>query len=540
MMQDSQLGYGSDKLSYRKSSIDKKNADWFKKDHSKATLASIALTKGSIRGISACKLDFEYPISAIAGTNGSGKSTLLAMAACAFHNNTKGYTPPLRTQTYYTFKDFFIQSDDETPVQGVEIRYGIRHNAWRGKNKERLGFQVRTKRKGGRWNDYNTRVKRNVIYFGVQRVVPHFERSVHKSYRSRFKPGNLPEETKQKIAKIAGRIIGKPYSSFDSYEHGKYSLPRVTSSGISYSGFNMGAGESAVFEILTALFQAGPGSLVVVDEIELGLHEKAQIRLIEQLKKLCLELSCQIICSTHSHAVLSGLPPEARFFIENVGSSTLVTNGISADFACGKMGKPNAEELDIFVEDGNAATMVEQMLQLSVRKRCKIHAIGSHTAVLRQLTSRYLEKVDNSICILDGDQSGNFEKATKKVVDGSEASTEEAKKKVSDWAKLRILFLPGETWPEKWLLETSINALQDDLLGDPSGTAKMWGLTGDGELLSILQEASLADKHNEFFELAERVQLDVDRVREDVCRLALAMAPSEFSELISSVEGKLP
>lgn len=268
----------------------------------------------------------------------------------------------------------------------------------------------------------------------------------------------------------------------------------------------MGAGESAVFEILTALFQAGPGSLVVIDEIELGLHEKAQTRLIEQLKELCLDLRCQVICSTHSHAVLSSLPPEARFFIENIGSSTIVTTGISADFACGKMGKPNAEELDIFVEDSNAATIVEQMLPLSVRKRCKVHTIGSHSAVLRQLTSRYLEKVDNSICILDGDQSCNFAKAAKKVVDGSEASTEEAKGKVSDWAKLRILFLPGDTWPEKWLLETSINALQNDLIGDPSGTATSWGLTGDDELLNILQEASLADKHNEFFELAELVQ----------------------------------
>jgi predicted ATPase len=520
--------------------LDKKNSDWFANDHSKATLASMGLSKGSIRGIKNCKLDFEYPISAIAGTNGSGKSTLLAMAACAFHNHPKGYTPSLRAQTYYTFKDFFIQSDDEMPVQGVEIRYGIRHNAWRGKKKERLGFQVRTKRKGGRWNDYNTRVKRNVIYFGVQRVVPHFERSVHKSYRSRFKPGTLPKETKLKIAKIAGRIIGKSYADFDSYEHGKYSLPRVTSAGISYSGFNMGAGESAVFEILTALFQSGSGTLIIVDEIELGLHEKAQIRLLEQLKKLCWELKCQVICSTHSHAVLSSLPPEGRFFIENIGSSTLVTKGISADFACGKMGKPNAEELDIFVEDGNAATIVEQALPFSVRKRCKVHAIGSHSAVLRQITSRYLEGVDNSICILDGDQSGAFDKATKKVVDGSEASTAEEKSKVSDWAKDRILYLPGDTWPENWLLETAIKALENDLLGDPSGTAKAWGLAGDAELLVLLQEANLADKHNEFFELSELVKLDVDRVREDVCRLVLAMAPEEFTDLIASIEMKLP
>ena len=131
----------------------------------------------------------------------------------------------------------------------------------------------------------------------------------HKSYHSLFKPGSLLLETRNKIADIAGRIIGKTYTDFDNYEHSKYSLPRVETAGISYSGFNMGSGESAVFEIFTAIFLAGSGTLVVVDEIELGLHEEAQHRLIDELKKLCRYLKCQIICSTHSHAILSRLPP---------------------------------------------------------------------------------------------------------------------------------------------------------------------------------------------------------------------------------------
>ncbi len=465
---------------------------------------------------------------------------MLALAACAFHNTKSGFTPPLRNQTYYTFKDFFVQSDDETPIQGVNVRYGIRHNKWSGKVSEGLKFQARTKRKGGRWNDYHTRVKRNVIYFGVQRVVPHFERSVSKSYRSRFKPGNLSEKNRKRIAKIAGRIIGKVYDDFDSYHHSKYSLPKVNSSGISYSGFNMGAGESAIFEILTALFRSGSGSLIVIDEIELGLHEKAQRRLIEQLKELCKELKCQIICSTHSFAVLSSLPPEARFFIEGSGASTVLTKGISAEFACGKMGKPDAEELDVFVEDENAATIVAQMLPLPIRKRCKITAIGSHSAVLRQLASRSMESVDNCLCILDSDQSGDLAGAIKRVVDGTEASTAEQKEQRKSWAEARILFLPGNTWPEKWLLDEAVDFLEDDLVGDPSNTAMAWGLENDNQVLELLKEARLADKHDEFVELSELVQLGVERVREDVCRLVQTSKPNHFEDLITSIEEKLP
>lgn len=501
---------------------------------------SVELATGSIRGLGLFKVNFDYPISAFAGTNGSGKSTILALAACAFHNSKDGYKSPLRKQPYYTFGDFFVQSDDETPIQGVKIKYGIRHNKWRSTLKEGLRYQARTKRKAGRWNDYHTRVRRDVIYFGVQRVVPHFERSVSKSYRSRFKPGDLSEANRTRIAKIAGRIIGKTYDDFDSFHHGKYSLPKVNSSGISYSGFNMGAGESAIFEILTSLFQAGSGTLIIIDEIELGLHEKAQLMLIEQLKDLCKELKCQIICSTHSHAILNSLPPEARFFIEGNGPSTVLTKGISADFACGKMGKADAQELDIFVEDENAATMVRQILPLATRKRCKIKPIGSHGAVLRQLASRSMEGVQNCMCVLDGDQSGDVAGAVKKVLEWTEASTPDQKKELADWTKERVFFLPGDTWPEKWLLDEAIKFLDYDIIGDASYTAAAWGVENDNRVLELLKDARQAEKHDEFFELSNAVEIDADRVREDVCRLVSKAVPEHFAPLVAAIDGKLP
>ena len=104
-------------MSYSYSSLDKKNSNWFINDNSRGTLASVSLTKGKIRGLHPFKIEFEYPISAIAGVNGSGKSTILAIASCAFHNHPGGFTPPLRKQSYYTFRDFFIQSADETPLK---------------------------------------------------------------------------------------------------------------------------------------------------------------------------------------------------------------------------------------------------------------------------------------------------------------------------------------------------------------------------------------------------------------------------------------
>lgn len=163
------------------------------------------------------------------------------------------------------------------------------------------------------------------------------------------------------------------------------------------------------------------------------------------------------------------------------------------------MGKADAHELDIFVEDENAATIVRQILPLSTRKRCRITSIGSHSAVLRQLASRSLKGVENCICILDGDQSGDGAGAIKKVVDWTEASTQEQKDEVKAWTDERLHFLPGNTWPGKWLIDEAIEFLENDLIGDPSNTAAAWGVEDDDKVLQFLIDAQQADKHDEFF-----------------------------------------
>ena len=46
------------------------------------------------------------------------------------------------------------------------------------------------------------------------------------------------------------------------------------------------------------------GALLCIDEIDVSLHPDTQIRLFELLKKLCNEISLQVIVSTHSLTIL--------------------------------------------------------------------------------------------------------------------------------------------------------------------------------------------------------------------------------------------
>lgn len=110
-------------MRYSYSDVDKKNHEWFQNDINSKSLKTIQMDRGQIRGLHPCKINFTYPISAIAGENGSGKSTLLALACCAYHNVSYGYIPIDRNKPYYTFSDFFVQTIDEMKVDGILILY---------------------------------------------------------------------------------------------------------------------------------------------------------------------------------------------------------------------------------------------------------------------------------------------------------------------------------------------------------------------------------------------------------------------------------
>ena len=515
-------------MTYAYSSLDRKNLRWIKNDTSKGTLRKIRLSKGSLRGLYPFEISLKYPITAIAGANGSGKSTLLAIAACAYHNHRLGFNLADKKNPYYTFSDFFVQSSDETPPEGIEIWYQILYDNWRG-GKVGPAWQLRRKRVGGKWNNYDARVNRNVAYFGIQRVVPHYERSTHKSYRGRFQGDSLKESHKQEICAAASRIIGKTYSSFEKRTHSKYYLPVAIGDGVKYSGFNMGAGESAVFEILSSLFEAGEGSLLIIDELELGLHEKAQVRLVDELKILCEKLHCQIICSTHSHVVLKTLPPEGRFFLETVGDKTNVIPRISSDYACGKLRGTNTAELDVYVEDDVAAMILQLGLPHRLRQRISVSYIGSADALIRLMASRYLEKRDTFLCILDGDKKSQDEKNKSRFRKYAETKFRESEQEMRAWADKRLTYLPSDVSPEKWLIRSC------QIIQNKTPLATAWGIDDVGLIEDALETAALARSHGEFFALSEEIKLPEERITGDLVRFVLRSNPGTLDNIIEII-----
>ena len=518
-------------MSYRDSGVDKKLRKWFRKDETKSLLKSIRVSKGAIRGLSKTEFDFTYPITAIAGRNGSGKSTLLALACCAFHNGRKGFKLPRRKLPYYTFADFFIFHGEDTPTGEIQVIYGISHNNWRktadipdGKG---IGYQTRKKTKDGRWNNYASRVHRDVVFLGIERIVPHNEKSQSKSYSRAFEHV-ADEGWEDEVALIVGRIIGKSYTDFRYAEHSTYRLPIVRSEGRTYSGFNMGAGENALFEVFSILHTIAPGGLLVIDEIELGLHAIAQKRFIVELKKVCLKRKFQIICTTHSKEIFSQLPGDARMYLDRYKNETTVLKGISPEYAFSKLSAENSREISIFVEDKVAYAILMAVMDSSLRSRVTVEHIGSAGLLSRQLAASYNRSTGERILIIfDGDQKSNDKKIRAYCYEMSEAAD---KDQFMEWCEEHMSFMPGKTWPEAWLIQGCMEDAQTlaDLL-----------TIDEDELMQILEDGLRAGKHNEFYEIGSQVGLAEEEVLSRIVLSIKQTHSDEFDEIIDVVETML-
>lgn len=517
-------------MKYSESEKDRKLRKWFINDFTHTHLRRIKVYQGNLRGVSKLDLPIDFPLIGIAGKNGCGKSTILAIACCAYHNTKDGFKASNRSRPYYTFADFFIQHSEEISPEGITIAYNFAYNKWRitSTNKEStlIGTQLRRKNKGGKWSDYASRVDRNCVFIGIERIVPHSEKSQSRSYKRRFLSTG-PKGWENSVKEIVGRILNKDYEEFRLTSHSKYRLPLAKSSGISFSGFNMGAGENALFEIFSTIFSCPEGALFVIDEIELGLHIEAQKRFIEELKNVCLERKIQIICTTHSKEIFECLPHDARFFIEKIGNQTIAKMGVSAEYAFSKLSAEKTSEVDVFVEDNIAKALLSAVIPSNIRARINIEFIGSVSALCIQLAALHRRtNNDKTLIVFDGDQrtkASNNRNLTLRT-------SEKADKDFENWFNSRTEYLPGDTWPELWIMQKCRET--PDTLSTISSTEK-------NDLLHIIDSGIRAGKHKEFHEVAKLLGVSIEHALFMFCSSISITHKNIFSDIIEKISSQL-
>ena len=367
-------------------------------------LNSISFNHVGLRAVKNTSIEFNYPITAIAGANGIGKTTILQLIACLYHNLDKEHKPyrfsnSKKAKPYYTFSDFFIHFKGEDKSENTEIEY---HFYTKGSKK------THTLKKGKKWNDYRLRPVRHTDFFGVSRVIPAHEFSTFKNTFSSVGTSITQDTLSVKSTEIIRNILNKPLKSVDVNSSDKIVNFKLNSinldSGLSYSNFNMGAGEEVIIAMISRINELPNASIVLIEELELGLHPKAQKILIDKLFHIVYAKKLQLIFTTHSPFLFNAMPKEGRILLKKFNEQLEVIYRPSNALAFSELVGETSHELTIYVEDHIAKLMLQELFNSSILKRINLVDVGSKENVIRMVGAHYRNpSLGRAVGIADGD-----------------------------------------------------------------------------------------------------------------------------------------
>jgi energy-coupling factor transporter ATP-binding protein EcfA2 len=355
------------------------------------------VTLKKIRGFEDRSVSFDFPVTAIVGPNGHGKTTVLGAAGLIY----KAVKP----------RRFFAKSGKyDATMKDWVIEYELIDKQLN----PRLPVQRTASFLKAKWN--RTAVDRDVLVFGVERTVPATERTnLVRAMGNKFAAARevpLTAEVAQSVERILGRRIAG-FSRLDVDKAGRVTMfAGQTPNGSGYSEFHFGAGEASVIRMVGEIEAAADNSLILIEEIENGLHPVAVKRMVHYLLDVATRKSCQVVFTTHSNDALDPLPSDA------------IWSAVNGELNRGKLdivalrtitGQVDAR-LAIFVEDRFAEDMAKTMLryfggvELSA---VKVHGMGGAVPAMQVNAQHNVDPTRRfpSICLLDGDQADSADAA---------------------------------------------------------------------------------------------------------------------------------
>ncbi|HOW05253.1 AAA family ATPase [Methanospirillum hungatei] len=394
----------------------------------------------NIRGIVDVSIRFPYPVSVLAGPNACGKTTVLHALGCLYINKLgRSFTPAK------LFPDFKTKNPDIPHDSGGnnQISYLYYSN--------KVPSEMLWKRNADKWNkSYFGRKGVNqperIVYLRnlSQLSSPAEIISLQKMGQEQINCDEIPPQ----LITLAHQILPHHYARLYLLSHKAKDLlfaERDDADHPSYSEFHMSAGERAILRLsrdISTLHDA----LILIDEIEAGLHPYTQQVLMLELQRLALRQDLQIIVTSHSPFILESVPSEGRIFLERSDNGVTVTPPYR-DFVQRALYHQYLDLLSVVCEDDISEELVRGVVEILSPKldlRQSIIQVGRDTGkdefnhYIRALAK--FNRLDQFIFVLDGD-SRDYKDQLEKT-----AKTERC--------SLMILVLPGEYSPERYIITT--------------------------------------------------------------------------------------
>lgn len=387
------------------------------------------------------------PVTAILGPNGNGKSTVLHALACAYQPVSEGEN--------HKFSNFFLPSTDALWNDSfLEITHSYRDGQIYHEN-------VKTAyEKTSRWTPkYARQPKRDLFYIGIDKCVPMIELE-KKQAKINYATNEVDEHVFNIILQKASQILNRKYLKYNIHTASGKDFIGVEVEGLKYSALSMSAGEQKVFHVLAKVYNAPKSSLILIDELDLLLHDKAMMALIKVIHSRAIDESLQIIFTTHRESVIALSDIVNIRHLLSTPTKTLCFNETYPD-AINRLTGEQPKPLEVFVEDDLSSAIVSKVSsQLGGKRLVSIQrfgaAINSFTAVSGLLFSN--QDTSNSLFVLDGDvyvTENDKKQRLNKIITGTDQLAEQYKAKAL--LAIKQYRLPINTKPEPFLHEVICN-----------------------------------------------------------------------------------
>ena len=310
------------------------------------------------RHIPNLKVEFQHPISVITGTNRSGKSTILMSLACS-HLNFKRKNVYNGNLERHTWSNLMLFTDHDK--QQEDWTYYITYKLGNKQERKRGQRKCTTKKWNGIGKKESQFRDRQVVFIDMDRILP--ARSFSRATYWRAKNGILSSvsiNNQQRIDNYISDILEESFALNNVTHHIDKDVYKYANSN-EYSSYNAASGEEVLSKIVIDLVEAERNSLILIDEIEIGLHPKIQRRLMQIVYHIAKEDNKQFIITTHSPSILASVPDQARIFIEKSydGNFKAIPN-ISINAALSKMDSESYPLVNMFCEDNTAHFIIDK------------------------------------------------------------------------------------------------------------------------------------------------------------------------------------
>jgi len=484
-----------------------------------------------LRGIRELRVPLAFPITVLAGPNGCGKSTILFALACAYKVPGAGireFTPAS------IFPDFRPQTREQDAGDITDTRQSAEIT---------FSYIAGGERRSMRWA--RGKDKWNRSFFGMkkgsqpERVIflrtlanlsnPSELRSVLQLARRQHQVESVDASN---IA-FAQRILSFRYARLTVVTGGLRTIlfaergEDETGSHARYSEFHMSAGERALLRLSMKISKLDD-SLVLIDEVEAGLHPHIQQLLMLELQRLSLRNKLQIVVTTHSPTVLDTVPPEARVFLER-NSDNVVRKEAYRDIIQKALYGRSLNMLSILCEDEESEALVRGFFDYLGPKVDLLQndiVVGRDTGkdqfVAHLETLGRMRLLNDMIFVLDGD--------------GRDIGPKLDARAMAMGQSARILFLPTNDPPEIWawrILQTAPERYSDFFGLSPDGLQQK--LTDISRLYAGATDRPSAIAKNQFGTLAQETSHTAVEIFRCIGRTEAASGKGEVAEIINKI-----